>query len=50
MPIFELPILDAGVKPFYNIYRKEFIEYAGYDKSIHASIRWEATWALPYTP
>lgn len=31
MPIFELPILDAGVKPLYK-YIKEFIEYKGYDK------------------
>lgn len=31
MPIFELPILDAGVKPLYK-YIKEFIEFKGYDK------------------
>jgi esterase/lipase len=31
MPIFELPILDAGVKPLYK-YIKEFIEFKEYDK------------------
>lgn len=31
MPIFELPILDAGVKPLYK-YIKEFIEHKGYDQ------------------
>lgn len=31
MPIFELPILDAGVKPLYK-YIKEFVEFKGYDK------------------
>lgn len=31
MPIYELPILDAGVKPLYK-YIKEFIEHKGYDK------------------
>lgn len=31
MPIFELPILDAGVKPLYK-YIREFVEFKGYDK------------------
>lgn len=31
MPIFELAILDAGVKPLYK-YIKEFIDYKGYEK------------------
>lgn len=31
MPLFELPILDAGVKPLYK-YIRDFVEFKGYDK------------------
>ncbi len=31
MPIFEIPILDAGVKPLYK-YIRDFIEFKGFDR------------------